>query len=370
MDSQETQNTNTTVSAKTETIDRITETVYNILKGKKLGTIDIPSDYPNDEIRQLMEYVNLLVKDYNGCKDFVYSIAKGELDCATPKDKMIVTQSFKTLQASLRHLTLITQKVASGDFNHKINFMGDFSQAFNSMTQQLKEAFEKIEMQKEILGMQSELILREKNKSEKLLLNTLPVKVVNELKELGRSDPHHFDNVTVFFSDIVGFTEKSNSMEPKILISELNDMFTGFDEIVMKNSCERIKTIGDAYLCVCGMPMADPDHAYNIVKSAVEMIDFMKKRNEGSVHKWNIRVGINSGSVIGGIVGVNKYIYDVFGDAVNTASRMESNSFPMKINVSESTYDLVKDRFEFTDRGEVEVKGKGNLRMFLLSPHE
>jgi class 3 adenylate cyclase len=98
------------------------------------------------------------------------------------------------------------------------------------------------------------------------------------------------------------------------------------------------------------------------------MIDFMKKRNEGSVHKWNIRVGINSGSVIGGIVGVNKYIYDVFGDAVNTASRMESNSFPMKINVSESTYDLVKGRFEFTDRGEVEVKGKGKLRMFLLSP--
>lgn len=365
MDSQETQIENKMVSAKAETIDKITETIYNILKGKKLKNIEIPPDYPNDEIRQLMEYANLLVKDYNECTEFVYSIARGELDCVTPKDKLIVTQSSKTLQASLRHLTLITQKVASGDFNHKVSFMGDFSQAFNSMTQQLKEAFEKIEMQKEILGMQSELILREKDKSEKLLLNTLPVKVVNELKEFGKSEPHLFDNVTVFFSDIVGFTEKSNFLEPKVLISELNDIFTGFDKIVMKNSCERIKTIGDAYLCVCGMPLPNPDHAYNIVKSAVEMIEFIKKRNEGSVHKWNIRVGVNSGSVIGGIVGVKKYIYDVFGDAVNTASRMESNSFPMRINVSESTYNLVKDSFEFTDRGEVEVKGKGKLRMFL-----
>ncbi len=365
MDSQGTQTENKIISVKPETIDKITETVYNILKGKKLGSIELPADYPNDEVRQLVEYVNLLVKDYSECTEFVYSIARGELDCATPKDKLIVTQSSKTLQASLRHLTLITQKVASGDFNHKINFMGDFSQAFNSMTQQLKEAFDKIEMQKEILGMQSELILREKNKSEKLLLNTLPVKVVNELKELGRSDPHHFDNVTVFFSDIVGFTEKSNSMEPKILISELNDIFTGFDEIVAKNSCERIKTIGDAYLCVCGMPTPNHDHAYNIVESAVEMIDFLKKRNENSIHKWNIRVGINSGSVIGGIVGVNKYIYDVFGDAVNTASRMESNSMPMRINVSESTYNLTKDRFEFTARGEIEVKGKGKMKMFI-----
>jgi class 3 adenylate cyclase len=113
------------------------------------------------------------------------------------------------------------------------------------------------------------------------------------------------------------------------------------------------------------MPLPNPGHAYNIVKSAIEMVDFIKQRNEGSIHQWNIRVGINSGSVIGGIVGVRKYIYDVFGDAVNTASRMESNGFPMKINISESTYNLVKDSFEFTDRGEVEVKGKGKMKMFL-----
>ncbi len=367
MDSQGTLTENKMITAKPETIDKITETIYNILKGKKLVDIVIPPDYPNDEVRQLMEYVNLLVKDYNECTGFVYSIARGELDCVTPKDKMIVTQSFKTLQSSLRHLTMITQKVASGDFNHKVNFMGDFSQAFNSMTQQLKEAFDKIETQKRILITQNELILEEKDKSEKLLLNTLPIKVVTELKEFGKSEPHLFDNVTVFFSDIVGFTQKANSLEPSVLISELNDIFTGFDEIVMKNDCERIKTIGDAYLCVCGMPLPNPNHAFNIVKSAIEMIDFIKKRNEDSIHKWNIRVGINSGSVIGGIVGVRKYIYDVFGDAVNTASRMETNSLPMRINVSESTYSLVKDSFEFTDRGEVEVKGKGKLKMFFKS---
>ena len=363
--SHETQSGDKIVSAKTETIDKITETIYNILKGRKLENIEIPPDYPDDEVRQLMEYVSHLIKDYNECTEFVYSIARGELDCITPKNKMFVTQSSKTLQASLRHLTLVTQKVASGDFNHKINFMGDFSQAFNSMTQQLKDAFEKIEMQKGILVRQNELIHAEKEKSEKLLLNTLPVKVVKELKEFGKSEPQLFENVTVFFSDIAGFTEKSNALDPKILISELNDIFTGFDEIVVKNGGERIKTIGDAYLCVCGMPLSDPDHAYNIVKSAIEMIDFIKRRNETAVHTWNIRAGINSGSVIGGIVGVRKYIYDVFGDAVNTASRMESNSLPMKINISESTYNLVKDRFEFTDRGEVEVKGKGRMRMFI-----
>ncbi len=365
MDSQENKTECKMVSAKSETIDKITETIYNILKGKKLENIAIPADYPDDEVRQLMEYVNMLVKDYNECTGFVYSLARGELECISPKDKMLVTQSAKTLQASLRHLTLITQKVASGDFKHKVNFMGDFSQAFNSMTQQLKEAFDKIEMQKEILVTQNELIVAEKNKSEKLLLNTLPIKVVKELKEFGKSEPQLFDNVTVFFSDIVGFTEKSHSLEPKVLIAELNDIFTGFDEIVIKNGGERIKTIGDAYLCVCGMPLPNPGHAYNIVKSAIEMVDFIKQRNEGSIHQWNIRVGINSGSVIGGIVGVRKYIYDVFGDAVNTASRMESNGFPMKINISESTYNLVKDSFEFTDRGEVEVKGKGKMKMFL-----
>jgi adenylate cyclase len=364
MDNPEAQSENRIVSTEIDTIDGITETIYNILKGNKLEVIEIPSDYPDNEIRQLMGYVNLFIKDYKECTEFVYSIAKGDLDCPTPKNKLFVTQSSKSLQASLRHITMITQKVAAGDFNHKVNFMGDYSVAFNSMSQQLKESFEKIEKQNEMLVAQNELIAREKEKSEKLLLNTLPVKVVNELKELGRSEPQLFDNVTIFFSDIVGFTAKADSMEPQILIAELNDIFTGFDEIIYNNGCERIKTIGDAYLCVCGMPLPDSDHAYNIVRSAIEMIDFLKKRNKDSVHKWKIRVGINSGSVTGGIVGVKKYIYDVFGDAVNTASRMESNSTPMVINISESTYNLVKDRFDFTARGEVEVKGKGKLKMF------
>ena len=364
MDSPEAQSENSMISAQIDTIDGITEVIHNILKGKKIEFIKIPSNYPDNEIRQLREYVNLLIKDYAQCTEFVYSIAKGDLDCPPPRNQLIVTQSTKSLQASLRHLTMITQKVAAGDFNHKVNYMGDYSTAFNSMTLQLKEAFEKIEMQNKMLVEQNELIAREKEKSEKLLLNTLPVKVVNELKEFGRSEPQLFDNVSIFFSDIVGFTEKADSMEPKILISELNDIFTGFDEIIYNNGCERIKTIGDAYLCVCGMPLPDLDHAYNIVRSAIEMIDFLKKRNKNSAYKWKIRVGINSGSVTGGIVGVRKYIYDVFGDAVNTASRMESNSTPMGINISESTYNLVKDRFDFTARGEVEVKGKGKLKMF------
>lgn len=368
MDSNESQPGTNTVTARIETVDGITETVYNILKGKTLSPIAIPEDYPNDEIRQLMEYVNLLIKDYEESTRFAYAIANGELDPVSPRNKLLVTQAGKSLQASLRHLTMITQKVAAGEFNHKVSFMGDFSVAFNSMTQQLKEAFEKIEMQNKTLQQQNEVIAREKEKSEKLLLNTLPVDVVKELKDTGQCEPQLFDNVTVFFSDIVGFTSKSDAMDPKVLISELNDIFTAFDEIVVNNGCERIKTIGDAYLCVCGMPLADSDHAYKIVKSAHEMIEFLNRRNMTSEHQWNIRVGVNSGSVIGAIVGVRKYIYDVFGDAVNTASRMESNGSAMKINVSESTYNLVKDRFDFTARGELDVKGKGRMKMFQCNP--
>jgi len=212
----------------------------------------------------------------------------------------------------------------------------------------------------------NELINEEKRKSEQLLLNVLPPKVAEELKSCGKTEPESFENVTVYFSDIVGFTDKASSLEPKELIGELNHIFTAFDRIIKKNNCERIKTIGDAYLCVCGMPESNPCHAENIVNSAIEIIEYLKERNRVSPIKWELRVGIHSGKVVGGVVGVEKYIYDVFGDTINTASRMESSSEPMQINVSETTYLLVKEKFRFTDRGEFEVKGKGFLKMYFL----
>lgn len=206
----------------------------------------------------------------------------------------------------------------------------------------------------------------EKAKSDKLLLNILPQKVADDLKEHGFSEPQSFDNVSVFFSDVVEFTTLSKGVEAKHLIQELSDIFTNFDLIMERYNCQRIKTIGDAYLCVSGMPEPDPLHAQNLVNAALDVIAYLNKRNKSSVIQWNIRVGINSGSVVGGIVGVKKYLYDVFGDTINTASRMESNSEPMRINVSQSTWDLIHNDFNSTPRGESLVKGKGAMHMYFV----
>jgi class 3 adenylate cyclase len=211
-----------------------------------------------------------------------------------------------------------------------------------------------------------QIIRLEKEKSDKLLLNILPQKVADDLKNNGTSDPEMFEDVTVFFSDIVGFTSLSEQLRPKVLIDELNILFTEFDTIIEKNNCERIKTIGDAYLAVCGMPVQNENHAINIVNSALEILNFVERKNSEDEIEWKIRIGIHTGDVVGGVVGVKKYIYDVFGDAINTASRMESNSAAMRINVSESTYKHIRGKYKIGRRKPVEVKGKGVLNMFYV----
>lgn len=212
----------------------------------------------------------------------------------------------------------------------------------------------------------TENLREEQERSDRLLRNILPERVINDLSKNGSSQPELFENVTVFFSDIVGFTTISSKLEPQILIAELSDIFTAFDRIFVGNGCERIKTIGDAYLSVSGMPVPCETHCQNILKSALQAMDYLRERNAKSEHQWVMRMGVHSGKVIGGIVGVEKYIYDVFGDTINTASRMESNSEPMKINISESSYNLGQSHFNFEPRPPQEVKGKGVMQMFYL----
>ncbi len=210
------------------------------------------------------------------------------------------------------------------------------------------------------------IIAAEKAKSDKLLLNILPDKVASDLKEKGHTTPQKFDEVTVFFSDIVGFTEIAAKLDPQDLIRELNEIFTEFDNIIERNHCERIKTIGDGYLAVCGLPEANNMHTKNIINSALEIIRYIEQRNRTSEIQLPVRIGAHTGKVVAGVVGVKKYIYDVFGDTINTASRMESSSEAMKINVSEATYLLVKDQFTFIDRGGIEIKGKGKMKMYFV----
>jgi ligand-binding sensor domain-containing protein/class 3 adenylate cyclase len=209
-------------------------------------------------------------------------------------------------------------------------------------------------------------VVKEKEKSEALLLNTLPVKVVNDLKQYGKTEPESFENVTIYFSDICTFTDISAQLDPKVTISELNDLFTAFDDIMIRHHCERIKTIGDAYMAVCGLPEKDENHALNITRAALEIRKYLEERAKTHEIKWRVRIGLNSGKVTGGIVGVRKYLYDIFGDAVNTASRMESNSEPMRINCSETTYNILKDKFRFIEREASNVKGKGTMKMYFI----
>lgn len=358
------------LTIREEDIDRITEVFHLILKGKLPKPLELPEDYPDNEVRQVVVYANRFLVEYLAFVDAMSTLSRGELEFDPPKGGMYILQSFKNLHANLRHLTWKTQQIANGDFSQKVDFMGSFSEAFNSMTQQLQSAFTKIEQQNKELSKANMIIYNEKQQSEKLLLNILPESVATDLKQTGKTMPKHFEDVTVLFSDIVGFTEASGKLPPQTLIDELNELFTQFDTLAEQNSCERIKTIGDAYLAVCGMPIPNERHAFNIVRMATQMVSYLELRNASAAMQWRIRVGIHSGPVIGAVVGIKKYIYDVFGDTVNTASRMETNSEPMYINVSEETYARTKDAFRFIERPPIEVKSRGVMRMFLLDRGE
>jgi class 3 adenylate cyclase len=351
-------------------IDRLTEGIYLLISGRRTQTLDIPEDLPDNEVRQLYEYFNKMVEEFNKVSDFSFSLSRGELDFVPPADgKMVILQSFKSLQASLKHLTWVTQQIAGGAFNHKVDFMGDFSEAFNDMTRQLEEAFLKIQQQNEALSLANQTIKKEREKSVALLNNILPERVVKELEEKGYSAPKQFQNVVVFFSDFVDFTSRASEVDPVTLIDELNSMFKVFDQIVVESGGERIKTIGDAFFAVWGLNDTSTDASERAVDAAVRIRNFVVDRNKIWPIKWALRIGLHQGNLVGGIVGETKYIYDLFGDTVNTASRMESNSEPMKINVSEVIYDNIKactHKYDFIERGSVNVKGKGQTTMFFV----
>jgi adenylate cyclase len=221
--------------------------------------------------------------------------------------------------------------------------------------------------QKDEIEKQHRELKIEKKKSDDLLLNILPGEIAEELKETGHSVARYFNNVTVLFTDFVDFTKAGEQMTPQELVDELHTCFKAFDEIISKHHIEKIKTIGDAYLAVCGLPLPAAEHAVNVVNAALEINEFMADRKKHLKEKaFDIRLGVHSGSVVAGIVGVKKFAYDIWGDTVNTAARMEQSSEAGKINISQTTYDLVKDQFECNYRGAIEAKNKGALSMYFI----
>ncbi|MCB1141590.1 MAG: adenylate/guanylate cyclase domain-containing protein [Leptospiraceae bacterium] len=206
----------------------------------------------------------------------------------------------------------------------------------------------------------------EHDKSEKLLQNILPDKIIKKLRENPDTIADSFDNCTVLFSDLVGFTQLSQTMTAGTLVSLLNDVFSKFDDLVEKYGLEKIKTIGDAYMVAGGLPTPDSRHAHKIADFALDIMKVVKDFNTGSDSPLQIRIGIHSGSAVAGVIGKKKFIYDLWGSSVNTASRMESHGKPGEIHVSESTYEILKDEFEFSDNIEVELKGIGKVQGYFL----
>jgi class 3 adenylate cyclase len=210
----------------------------------------------------------------------------------------------------------------------------------------------------------------EKKRAEGLLLNILPKEVAQELKTKGAATPQRYESVSVVFTDFASFTKISNNLPPEEILKELNACFTAFDDICERHRLEKIKTIGDAYMCAGGIPIKNTTHASDAVAAAREMIDFVKKRNSehaGSNRpEWHIRIGVHTGEVVAGVVGSKKFAYDIWGDTVNVASRMESNCPTDSVNISEATYELVNHRFTCEFRGKVEVKNRGKMGMYLV----
>ena len=211
-----------------------------------------------------------------------------------------------------------------------------------------------------VIGLLVNRLSFERERAESLLLNVLPAEVASELKETGATETRGFSSISVLFADIVGFTPMAAEMEPKEMVDQLNEVFSHFDALAVKHGCEKIRTIGDAYMVAAGVPTPREDHAQAISSMALEMLDFARTT------PLSFRLGINSGPVVAGVVGTSKFQYDIWGDTVNTASRMESHGEPDRIQITEATYQLIKDDFKTTLRGQIEVKGKGSLTTWYL----
>ncbi|WP_367389629.1 adenylate/guanylate cyclase domain-containing protein [Lewinella sp. LCG006] len=229
-----------------------------------------------------------------------------------------------------------------------------------------------IEKQKRKVDQAYAALDSEKEKSDSLLLNILPKEVAEELKEKGSADAKNIDSATVLFTDFKGFTTLSEQLSAEELVEEINTCFSAFDHIMEKYQIEKIKTIGDAYMAAGGIPIPNETHALDVVNAALEIQTFMLEYAEDKKQKgapyFEIRIGVHTGPVVAGIVGIKKFQYDIWGDTVNTASRMESSGEVGKINVSESTYGIVKGSKEYTfeSRGKIEAKGKGLLEMYFV----
>ena len=222
------------------------------------------------------------------------------------------------------------------------------------------------------LGGARQALESEKKKSDELLLNILPAKIAEELKSENEVEPRYYDSVTIMFTDFKGFTRLAEASEPRTLVNDLNHYFSAFDDIIERHGLEKLKTIGDAFMCAGGLPEENQHHSVNACRAAMEIQEFMTRvniqREKMRLAPWELRIGIHTGPVMAGVVGKKKFTYDIWGDAVNVAALMESNGEVGRIVISESTFHGVKNEIACEHRGPIEGKNKGTLDTYFVNP--
>ena len=223
-----------------------------------------------------------------------------------------------------------------------------------------------------VFFVQRNRITKEKKRSDELLLNILPEETAEELKMYGAAKAKSFDLVSVLFTDFKNFTQASELLSAEELVQEINYCYSEFDRIITKFGIEKIKTIGDAYMCAGGLPVTNITHPFDVVNAGLEMQQFIERNKTERIKRgqpyFELRLGIHTGPVVAGIVGIKKFAYDIWGDTVNTASRMESSGEIGKVNISGATFELIKEKFSCHYRGKIEAKNKGEIDMYFLEP--
>jgi class 3 adenylate cyclase len=274
------------------------------------------------------------------------------------------------LTRSLGALKAGAAAIGAQRLDYKIEFaardeLGELANAFNDMAGKLGAAREEARAATAEVASRNRQIEAERQVSESLLLNILPAQIADELRLNKSVEPKYFEDVSILFTDFVGFTLSTENLAAENLVQQLNEYFTAFDRITERYGIEKLKTIGDSYMCVAGMPVRNPSHPIDLVLAAFEMVQVVEElgRRPGGV-TWAVRVGIHTGPVIAGVVGIHKFAFDIWGDSVNYSSRMESSGAANQINISERTYSRVKDFIQCRYRGRILTKDKREVDMY------
>jgi class 3 adenylate cyclase/Tfp pilus assembly protein PilF len=345
-------------------------TALQYYKEAEAPAVELQANHELKDLYQEMAKTYSKISDFNNAYKYqsLYSSTKDTLYNIDTDKKLGSLQFEFDLQKKEGEITLLEKDNAITDQKlqrqrlFKNAFMGGLFLAFTIAILIFRSYRVKVKTHK--------ILDKQKNEIEGLLLNILPEKVANELQTTGHATPKHYESVSVMFTDFKGFTTIADKMSPDELVAELDACFNTFDGIIEKYNLEKIKTIGDSYMCAGGIPTRDDQHVLKIVKAGLEIQQYITDNNNQRMEKgltpWLIRIGIHVGPVVAGVVGKKKYAYDIWGSTVNIASRMESNGEPGKVNISHATFEIIKDYYACSHRGKISAKNIGEIDMYFI----